>query len=148
MFAIEVQIAEPPSQVFAYLADVEEAPRWYSAVQEVESLDGGPTGKGARYRFVREIGGETQVNEVEVSEFKPNRSLTLTSVSGPTPFIYRYVLMPSGEGTLLRLEGQISGDGLSGLITMLKPFAETFFRRGMAANLQTLKQVIETAARE
>jgi len=91
----------------------------------------------------RQLGPMPVQNEVEVSEFDPDRILTLRSVSGPTPFRYRYVLEPSAGGTLLRLQGEISGDGLPGLLSMVGGFAEPFFRRGMEANLRTLKGLIE-----
>ncbi|MFQ5527952.1 MAG: SRPBCC family protein [Thermoanaerobaculia bacterium] len=98
---------------------------------------------GARFRYTRELGSTTVVNEVEVSAFEPDRTVELTSISGPTPFVYRYRLEPSADGTLLRLEGSISGEGLGGPLVLLKPLAETFFRRGMIANLETLKRLIE-----
>jgi hypothetical protein len=44
------------------------------------------------------------VNEVEVSAFEPDRTVELTSISGPTPFVYRYRLEPSADGTILRLK--------------------------------------------
>ena len=143
MFTIDLQIARPPGTVFAWLARIEDAPRWYSAVQAVEPVGPGPTRLGSRFRFRRQLGPMPVQNEVEVAEFDPDRILTLRSVSGPTPFRYRYVLEPSASGTLLRLHGEISGDGLPGLLSIVGGFAEPFFRRGMEANLRTLKGLIE-----
>lgn len=143
MFTIEMTVARPTTEVFAQLARVEDAPLWYSAVRSVDRLDAGPVVVGARFRYTRELGGKTVVNEVEVSALEPNRTVELTSISGPTPFVYRYRLEPSADGTLLRLEGSISGEGLGGPLALLKPLAETFFRRGMIANLETLKRLIE-----
>jgi uncharacterized membrane protein len=143
MFEVTTEIARPPSEVFAYLARITDAPQWYSAVESVEPYDADPVQLGTRARFRRQLGGATVENEVEVSAFEPDRQFELSSVSGPTPFVYRYRLDPSGGGTRLRLEGQISGEGLSGPLALFKPFAETFFKRGMATNLKTLKRLIE-----
>ena len=143
MFAIDVHINQPPDEVFAELTDVGDTPRWYSAVQSAERLDEGPVKLASRFRFRRQLAGTTAYNDVSVSEFEPNRVFALSSQSGPTPFTYRYVLEPAGDGTLLRLEGKISGEGLTGPLAMLKPLAETFFRRGMVTNLNTLKLLLE-----
>ena len=145
VFAISTEIGAPPGEVFAYLARLDQAPLWLSAVQAVERRDAEPVGRGTRARFTRNIGGRLVENEVEVSEFEPNMTFALSSLTGPTPFVYRYRLDPSGDGTLLRLEGQISGEGLAGPFALFKPLAETFFKRGMAANLRTLKRLIEGA---
>jgi hypothetical protein len=143
MFAIDVHVNQPPDEVFAALADVGDTPRWYSAVQSAERLDDGPVELGSRFWFQRQLGGATVYNDVSVSEFEPNQVFALSSLSGPTPFTYRYLLEPTADGTLLRLEGRISGEGLTGPLAMLKPLAETFFRRGMVTNLNTLKLLLE-----
>ena len=145
MFDITIEIERAPRDVFAQLARIEDAPRWYSAVKTVERRDSDPVRLGTRARFTRQLGGAIVENEVEVSEFDPNTAMTLSSVSGPTPFVYSYRLEPKGDGTLLRLQGQISGDGLSGPLILLKPLAETFFRRGMAENLSAFKRIVEAS---
>ena len=81
---------------------------------------------------------------MEVTRFEPERALTLTSISGPTPFVYGYELEPAAAGTLLRLQGTISGEGLGGPIALFKPLAETFFRRGMVENLAAFKRLVES----
>jgi hypothetical protein len=83
------------------------------------------------------------INDVEVTEFVPNSVFTLASRSGPTPFTYRYRLSPQGKNTQLRLEGEISGEGLGRGFALVAPFAERLFERGMRANLATLKQILE-----
>ncbi len=146
MFTIEMTIGRPTSEVFIHLERAEDAPLWYSAATSVDRLDAGPIGVGTRFRYNRELGGKSVVNDVEVSAFERDRTIELSSISGPTPFVYRYRLEPSGDGTLLRLEGTISVEGLGGLAALFKPLAERSFRRGMLANLETLKRLIEHGA--
>ena len=69
--------------------------------------------------------------------------LTLSSIEGPTPFKYRYELTPLGDKTQLRLEAEISGQGLTGPIALLAPLASSFFERGMHTNLVALKDLTE-----
>jgi uncharacterized protein YndB with AHSA1/START domain len=145
MFVITTQIARPIPEVFARLTRIEDAPLWYSAVEAVQRRDSGPVRLGSRAQFTRRLGNTTVENEVEVSEFEPDRTFTLSSVTGPTPFVYRYRLAPFGRETLLGLEGEISGEGL--YFGWFKPLAEVFFKRGMAANMNTLKGLVERAPR-
>ncbi|MCP4380599.1 MAG: hypothetical protein GY798_04125 [Hyphomicrobiales bacterium] len=144
MFTIETTIARPASDVFAFLARIDDAPLWYSAVTSVDRPHAGPVGVGTRFRYRRKLGANDAVNDVEVTAFERDRTLEFSSVSGPTPFVYRYGLTPSQNGTHLRLDGAISGEGLSGPIALFKSLAERFFERGMTSNLETLKRLIET----
>jgi hypothetical protein len=45
----------------------------------------------------------------------------------------------------LRLEGEISGEGLGRGFALLAPLAPRLFERGMRANLASLKQLLELA---
>ncbi|MER9326207.1 SRPBCC family protein [Mesorhizobium sp. M0152] len=143
MFEISLKIERPAATVFAYLQDIEAAPRWYSAVESVTRLSDGPVGCGSRFVFTRQIAGRRIQNTVEVTEFQDEKLLTLASVSGPTPFSYRYRLDRDGAATILHLEGTISGDGLGGPIALLAPLASRFFEQGMRANIANLKRILE-----
>jgi hypothetical protein len=147
MFEISIGINRAPGTVFDYLADIESGPEWYSALHSVAKLSAGSIGRGARYVFTREIGRASLDNEVEVSEFEEGAVLTMTSIAGPTPFKYRYLLKAAGGNTLLHLEGSISGEGLPKHLSALAPLASHFFKQGMKSNLQTLKTIIEGRSR-
>ena len=41
-FTIEIDIDRPSEVVFGYLAQVENTPKWYSAVEEAEKLTSAP----------------------------------------------------------------------------------------------------------
>lgn len=143
-FSIDLSIRRATDVVFAFLADSRNTPRWYEAVREAEPLTPGPVAVGTRYRFVRELPGGRADNLVEVVELEPNAVVTLASVDGPTPFRYRYTLSPTTEGTHLRLEGDITGEGIEGPAALLAPFASKLFARGMRSNLAELKRILES----
>ena len=143
MFTIEIEIGRPPEAVFGYLAQVENTPKWYSAVEKADKLTTSPVSAGTCYRFLRRLPTGSAINDVEVIEFVPNRVFALASRSGPTPFTYRYVLSPQDNNTQLRLEGEISGEGLGRGFALIAPFTERLFERGMRTNLATLTQILE-----
>jgi uncharacterized protein YndB with AHSA1/START domain len=143
MFTIEIEIGRPPAVVFDYLAQVENTTKWYSAVERADKLTTAPVSTGSCYRLLRQLPTGPAINDVEVTEFVPNSVFTIASRSGPTPFTYRYRLSPQGKNTQLRLDGEISGEGLGRGFGLVAPFAERLFGRGMRANLATLKQLLE-----
>ena len=144
MFVIETAVDKSPETVFTRLTRVEDTPQWYSAVQRVEHVVGTPAGLGSRYRFMRQLPSGPAVNEVEITEYELPGVFTLKSRSGPTPFTYRYVLAPNQpDGTRLRLEGEISGEGLGGPLSLFAPLASMFFERGMRTNIETFKRLVE-----
>ncbi len=144
-FETTIEINRPADEVFAVLADTEAAPRWYEAVVSAVKTTAGPVGRGTRYPLARSLPAGMVENEVEIEEHEPSRRVTLASVSGPTPFRYRYRLDPTGpRPTTATLPGDITADGLPGDPATLAPLATPLFARGMRQNLLALKRVIET----
>jgi len=111
-------------------------------VQQVDRI-GGTSGLGTRYAVHRQLPGGPARNEVEITAYESGREVTFTSLSGPTPFVYRYLVEPDGHATQLTLEGRISGAGLTGPAGLLGPLAEGVFKRGMRDNLGVLKEILE-----
>ncbi|MFF1876904.1 SRPBCC family protein [Leifsonia sp. NPDC058230] len=140
-FTLDLDIAAEPAAVFGFVADFANTPLWYSAVQRVERLHGAG-GLGTEYAVHRRLPGGAVVNRVVVTSYVDGREITLTSVSGPTPFTYRYSVESAPKGVRLLLEGTISAAGLSGPGRLLGPVAERLFKRGMRDNLRILKDII------
>jgi Polyketide cyclase / dehydrase and lipid transport len=141
-FQLRLDIAASPAAVFDFVADFTTTPQWYSAVQRVERING-TSGLQTRYAVYRQLPGGSARNEVEITGYQSGREVTFTSLSGPTPFVYRYLVEPDGDATRLTLEGTISGVGLRGPAALLGPLAEGLFKRGMRDNLGALKALLE-----
>jgi len=144
-FNIDIDIDRDAHDVFAVLSDVHAMPRWYEAVKEVVPLTSGGPKLGARYKIGRTLPGGPVQNEVAVTEYVADQLFTIESVSGPTPFRYRYSLEPAAKRTKLRLEGEITGDGLPGPLAHVDVLVTQLFKRGMGDNLRKLSQLIETS---
>jgi uncharacterized protein YndB with AHSA1/START domain len=142
-FTIDIDVGAPQETVFGYIADGSRTPEWYEAVQSAIKTTTGPTTQGTRYKFTRVLPQGAVVNEVEISEFEEPRLVAFTSLSGPTPFTYRYRVEPRGGGSRVILEGSITGEGIPGPAAYLAPVAGKFFKRGMAQNLRMLKARLE-----
>jgi uncharacterized protein YndB with AHSA1/START domain len=141
-FTLNLDIIAPPSRVFEFVADFTTMPRWYSAVQRVQRVEG-TGGLGTRYEVYRDLPGGTARNDVAITSYSGGEEITFTSLSGPTPFVYQYRVQPVEDSTRLTLEGTISPSGLPGPAAHLGPLAEGLFKRGMRNNLGTLTEILE-----
>jgi hypothetical protein len=144
-FSIDIEIRRKASDVFAVLSDIRAMPLWYEAVKEAVALTPGVLGHGARYEIARTLPGGAVRNEIAVTEYVADRLFTIESLTGPTPFRYRYTLEPSAERTRLRLEARITGDGLPGPLAHVDVLLTQLFKRGMGDNLRRLGQLIEAS---
>lgn len=145
-FHLSLDIVAPPDTVFDFVADFTTMPRWYSAVRRVERTSG-TGGLGTRYEVHRHLPGGPVRNQVAITSHDGGRQVTFTSLSGPTPFTYRYLIEPGNDATQLSLTGTISAAGLSGRPAALGPIAEGLFKRGMRDNLGVLKTILEEQGR-
>jgi len=141
-FTISLAISAAPTKVFDAIADFTRTPEWYSAVKRVDRVEG-TGGLGTRYAVHRDLPGGPVVNTVAVTSYTDGAEVGFTSISGPTPFVYRYLIEPTGTSTRLTLEGTISAAGLGGPASHLGGLAESFFKRGMRKNLSTLAALLE-----
>ena len=141
---IETDIGRPPAEVFAFLANAENMPRWRTGLQNVRQVSEGPPRKGTKYSFVRE---KPRVEStMEWVEFEQDRRLAW---GGPPmsmgPATVRisgsHNLSPSdGGGTHLRC---IFNTEFGGVGKVIGPLVQRRARRELEANFQTLKSIIE-----
>jgi uncharacterized protein YndB with AHSA1/START domain len=143
-FQISLDIRRSPSDVFAFIADFRNMPRWYEAVERITATTPASARTGARFRMVRSLPGGAAQNDVEITSYQQYNEISFTSIHGPTPFRYRYRLQPVTTGTRLTLDGDISAEGLPGTAARFGTLANQLFKNGMKKNLQVLKQILES----
>jgi uncharacterized protein YndB with AHSA1/START domain len=111
-----VTVARPVEEVFAFLADGENDPRWRGGVLDVAHVSG--EGVGARYRQgVRGPMGRRVAADYEVTEFEPPRLRAFRATAGPVRPEGRYELEPTAEGTRVRFSLQYTPRGFAALMT-------------------------------
>jgi uncharacterized protein YndB with AHSA1/START domain len=139
-FETSVQIERPIADVFDYISDPTNFPRWNSAVQSVRETSPGADGVGATYWMERDLPGGRAENDLEVVEINPPSLFVIRTTSGPTPFLYRYVLADEDGTTLLQLAAEVELGGLAGA---LGPLASRAVKRGVDSNFADLKRILE-----
>jgi uncharacterized protein YndB with AHSA1/START domain len=139
-FTNTITINRPPADVFAYLSDLENLPRWNYAINQTRRTSGGPVGVGSRYRQTRTLPTRSE-ETLEVTEFEPDRTLSIRGPLGPFHTEVTYLLAPTENGTALTNTMYLRP---SGPLRLVAPLAASSIKSAVAANLDTLKQILET----
>jgi uncharacterized protein YndB with AHSA1/START domain len=137
----EITIGRPLSEVFAFVADGENDPKWRSAVLDVKRTSGAAPGKGARYRQgVKGPFGRRVAADYEVTDFEADRTLGFRVTEGPVRPKGRYTVEPDGSGTKLTFELSCELTGPKKLL-MSGPVQKSM--DGEMKNLDELKRILE-----
>ncbi len=138
-FTNTITINRQPADVFAYLADFENLPRWNYAISETRKMTAGSVGVGSRYRQTRTVPSRSE-ETFEVTEFEPERRLSIRGPLGPFGAEVTYLLASVENGTSLTNTMNLEP---SGPLRLIAPLAASSVKSAVAANLRTLKQILE-----
>jgi hypothetical protein len=83
------------------------------------------------------------VNELRIVANEWPTEFAIRTTSGPTPFVYVYGFSAENGVTVVRLEAEVELDGVASILAQL---ARRAVRRGVDANLGTLKRLLEGTA--
>lgn len=137
----EVEIAAPPERVWAVLADLPSYPRWHPAFLAVTGQLA--TGSKLTITTTSPTTGRSMTAKVKVLKAEPGRELRWESKLLGLPISdRRFLLSPSGGGTLLVQAGAYRGLGGSrgrGTIKSIGRIQDSF-----AAINQAIKQQAES----
>jgi hypothetical protein len=140
-FENTVTIRRAVEDVFAFLADFENIPSWNYAIVETKKTSPGPVGVGTTYRQLRSIPSRSEEG-FQVTVFEPSSRLEVHGDVGPFTATISYLLVPTDDGT--RLTNAVDLESASGPLRLLAPLATSRVKTAVAANLDTLKQLLET----
>ena len=138
-FENSIVVRRRASEVFDYLADLENIPQWNYAIAETAKITAGPIGVGTRYRQTRTL-PKPAVEEVEVQEFVPSNRLVIHGRLGPFTATLAYDLEEIDEGVIVRNVVELTGGGL---IRIAAPLVSGRIKDAVAVNLDVLKRRLE-----
>jgi carbon monoxide dehydrogenase subunit G len=138
-FQNTVMIGRPIEDVHAFLAHLENAPKWNYAIVETRKVSEGPVGVGSIYHRVRSIPSRSE-ERLEVTAYSPPRRLEIRGRLGAVPVTAQLRPRRSPEGTRVTNEVELE---LRGPARLLAPVAVSRVRDAVAANLAELKKLLE-----
>lgn len=134
-----IQIARPPADVFAFLADGSSNMQWRSGVTDIRLKSG--EGQGAIYeQGVRGPFGRRVPADYEITSYEPDRRLGFRAIAGPVRPEGSYELEPTDGGTRLTFKLSCSPTGFAKVMTPM--VAKTM--RSEVAQLARLRAILET----
>ena len=146
MISVEssVEIARPVEEVFAFVADVANEPKWHTDTVRGRLDPPGPPGKGKVLHATFRAMGRTFDGVADVVEFEPARLIRYRfreATMGLKPtFVYRFE--PSAQVTRFtrRLEAETSG-----AMALVAPLMRPLMTRRNSGFVANLKRELETS---
>jgi uncharacterized protein YndB with AHSA1/START domain len=140
----ETTIGRPRAEVAAFVADPDNATRWYANIKSVEWRSEPPLGIGSRIAFVAEFLGRRLAYTYEVVEFVPEERLVMRTAQGPFPMETTYTWATTGRvATRMALRNRGTPSGFSRLIA---PFMVASMRKANRKDLERLKNLLEASS--
>jgi uncharacterized membrane protein len=131
-----VEIEAPINDVFEFVADMRNMPKWNYFVTRVNQENGDGPELGARYYQTR----KTDSQRYEIIHFEPGISLTIKTIPGASPMFERHLRFEAvAKGTRLIDEMSLP----TGYPRLLEGFFVGRIRRAVAENLGKLKELLE-----
>jgi uncharacterized membrane protein len=135
-FENTIRIDRPAEEVFAFLSDFENIPKWNYYVLEVRQLSERPIGIGTTYHQVR----KTDQQDLRIIEFEPNHSVAVKTLPQSSPsFERRLTLSVEADTTHLRDEWKLD----TRRPAVLERLARGRVKSAVAENLAKLKELLE-----
>jgi len=137
-----IEIARPAPEVFAFLADARNDPRWCASVVACEQRSGDGPGPEASYlaRHKPTPFHRVMTRSIEVVEYEPPRLLRWRQEDSNGVFHIAYELEPAGEGTRFAQRDQIEWK-VPGPVGRLAE--RLFVRRHIGEQMADLKRLLE-----
>jgi carbon monoxide dehydrogenase subunit G len=134
-----VFIQRSTQDVFAFVSDPANLPRWQSGVAEV-SLESEAAGVGSRHVEVRRFMGTRIEQTLEVTAYDPGRELALRVVEGPLLLEVHHTFTAEGDGTRI----DVVGEGEVGALFRMAEFLVVrAVKRQSSGDFARLKELLE-----
>lgn len=135
-----ITISRSPGDVFAFLADLNNIPKWQAEVVTSQVITTGPTKVGTRFTEEVKMGPMRATANCEVTEFSPDRTMVFKAVSPSITYEGRILVEPWEKGAKLTLAGIVQPKGLWKL---MQPMMKGEFKSGIKKELAAIKETLE-----
>jgi uncharacterized membrane protein len=135
-FENTIPIDRPIDEVFAFLSDFENIPKWNYYVLEVGQLSESPIGIGTTYHQVR----KSDQQDFRIIEFEPDHTVAVKTLPQSSPsFERKFTLYEERDTTRIRDEWKLD----TGRHAVLERLARGRIKSAVAENLAKLKELLE-----
>jgi uncharacterized membrane protein len=139
-----VYIDRAPDEVFAFVVDVTNEPKWQSSVVESTWLDDGPIRPGRQARTVSSFLGMKTELVGEITRYEPSEAIAWKIIDGPFEMEAVWRFQPEGRGTLVVMDAEKVMASL--FANLADPLVTKMFSRQLHSDMENLKEIMESSA--
>ena len=136
----EIQVARPPAEAFAYVADFSNSAEWDPGIPEARKLTDGPVRQGSEFEVVALFRGKRQRFHYVVTAFDADRRIVLTGEGKKAGSVDEITFEPAGTGTRIVYVADIR---LKGIARVAEPLLGPTMNRMGDDALAGLKSVLD-----
>jgi carbon monoxide dehydrogenase subunit G len=108
------ELPVPAEEAFAFVANLENLPRWQTGVTRAEQLTEGPMAVGSTARLERQMLGQRIEADLKITELDPPRHMVFTTEAGGMKVAASLDVAPLPAGSRVTFGMDIAGGGLFG----------------------------------
>jgi uncharacterized protein YndB with AHSA1/START domain len=140
-----IHIDRPRDEVFEFLTNVENLPKWHSGVIRSKPSTSGPVRLGSQFSEVVKVGPWTLDALCTVTDIRTNErfAFQMTS-SGPLDCDARFGLQLAARGTRLMIDGTAR---LKGIWRLLQPLVAEELRNETRKELEAIRRLLAVESR-
>jgi len=132
------RILAPPSEVFAYLSDLDNLAEWQSGIVSAERVDTGPMRVGSSARVTRQLMGQRLDVPLTVTDYEPPSRLGIASEVSGVKAAAMLDLAAAEDGTATEISFAMDIRG-SGMTSFMEPMIAGAARGDIDTSLQRLQ---------
>lgn len=138
---INIDIMRPIDEVFTFITNFENNPKWQNGMKSCKFTSEGPVGVGTTYDQVASFLGRTIETKFEVIEFEPNRMVKFVSRESTFPLQILRSVEPIDGGT--HVHAIIEGDPNGIVFKLLGPLLDRMMASSINKDYARLKALLE-----
>ena len=136
-------IARPAGEVFDFVADMSNNPRWQQGQESCTWTSAPPIGVGSTYEQRARFLGRPVVSSFEVVEYEQGRRIRIRTTRGTMPMDITRDVEPLGDGAA-RVTATIRG-GPAGVLSVLDPLTRRMVQRSVRGDYDRLARLLGPA---
>jgi carbon monoxide dehydrogenase subunit G len=142
-FDLSTLVDRPMPEVFTFLSNPLNLPKWQSMVASIEQATPGAVGVGSKYKVSAELLGRKIDGLMEITAFEPPNKFGFVNHAGPMRVTVTVTLKPVGTGAKIALHAE---GNPGGFFKIAEGILAGQVKSQMEGNLARLKSVLEAGA--
>jgi uncharacterized membrane protein len=142
-FEIGTLIDRPVQDVFDFLSNPLNLPKWQTMIAKIDPVTPGPVQVGSKFNVHSEMLGRKIDGVMDITEYEPPARFGFRNVAGPMQVHATAILKTVGTGTKVTLNAQ--GEP-GGMFKLAEGVLAKQVKSQMEENLKRLKSVLESGA--